>query len=132
MSGREKLAGARPLFIAALLLAGCYSGPATSDTLRLPARVQQVEVVVMESVPVQANAVVRGYLPDGCSKVADIGQARDGSLFRVSIMTTRPADVMCTAVIRDFERSIPLDVAGLPAGGYMVDVNGVRASFRLP
>lgn len=122
----------RVVFLGILLLTGCYSGPATSDTSRRPAGVQQVEVLVREPAPLQVTAVVRGYLPDGCTEIAEIEQTRAGSLFSVLIMTTRPPDMMCTAVIRNFERSIPLDVTGLQAGNYAVDVNGVRTSFKLP
>lgn len=131
MSGRQNRAGIRAIFLAILLLGGCYSATATSDTVRMPARIQQVEVVVEGSEPVTVTVVARGYLPDGCSQVADIEQTREDKLFRVSIMTTRPAGMMCTAVIRNFEKSIQLDVTGLSAGSYRVDVNGIQAHFDL-
>jgi inhibitor of cysteine peptidase len=38
---------------------------------------------------------------------------------------------MCTQIVVPFEESIPLDVVGLPAGTYTVDVNGVTGSFTL-
>jgi inhibitor of cysteine peptidase len=47
------------------------------------------------------------------------------------ISTTRPADAICTQVLGSFEETIALEVEGLPAGTYTVDVNGVIGSFTL-
>jgi len=49
----------------------------------------------------------------------------------VTIGTTRPADAVCATVLVDFEEVVPVDVLGLPAGTYTVDVNGVLATFTL-
>ena len=46
------------------------------------------------------------------------------------IQTLREADVMCIQVIETFEKRIPLDVYGLPAGDYTVKVNGIEAEFN--
>ena len=91
----------------------------------------EVSVQILESFPVQARAVVQGELPDGCTTIDSIEQSREGNEFRVSIVTSRPADAFCTQVLVLFEETIPLEVRGLPAGEYRVVANGVAATFRL-
>jgi hypothetical protein len=95
------------------------------------AAVEAVDVLILESFPVQVNVVARGNLPDGCTTISDATQERDGNTFRVMITTVRPVDAMCTEALVLFEKVIALDVYGLPAGVYTVDVNGVTAPFEL-
>jgi inhibitor of cysteine peptidase len=113
-----------------LLLAGCEKSSDPS-LIRQEARVTEVSVQILESFPVQARAVVQGELPDGCTTIDSIEQSREGNEFRVSIVTSRPADAFCTQVLVLFEETIPLEVRGLPAGEYRVVANGVAATFRL-
>jgi hypothetical protein len=95
------------------------------------ATVDSVEIRILESFPVQVQAVIRGSLPDGCTQIDQIAQTREGNAFSVTIATIRPADAICTQVLALFEKVIPLDVAGLSDGVYTVLVNGVSASFEL-
>ncbi|HUT18562.1 MAG TPA: hypothetical protein VM366_05325, partial [Anaerolineae bacterium] len=95
------------------------------------ARVEAIEILILESFPVQVNVVARGNLPDGCTTIDRIEQERDESVFVITITTVRPAEQMCTEALVPFEEVISLDVAGLKAGTYTVDVNGVRDTFEL-
>jgi inhibitor of cysteine peptidase len=95
------------------------------------APVDSVDLLTLESFPVQIRALVKGNLPDGCTTIDQITQQRQGSTFTVTITTKRPADKMCTEALVPFEESIALDVAGLPAGTYTVAVNAVTATFTL-
>jgi hypothetical protein len=96
------------------------------------ATVNTVDVLIMESFPVQAAAAVTGYLPDGCTTLGEPQVNFDGAnTFTVVLPTTRPADAMCTQAIVDFDTNIPLPVEGLSAGTFTVDVNGVTATFEL-
>jgi inhibitor of cysteine peptidase len=95
------------------------------------ARVEEIEIVILESFPVQVNVVARGNLPDGCTAIDRIEQQRQGDAFLVTITTVRPASQMCTQALVPFEQVISLDVAGLKAGTYMVNVNGVQDTFEL-
>jgi hypothetical protein len=70
-------------------------------------------------------------LPDGCTTIDQILDAREGNAFQVTITTLRPANQVCTEALMPFERIIPLDVYGLPAGTYTVIVNGVSDTFQL-
>ncbi len=93
--------------------------------------VENIEILILESFPVQIYVIAKGYLPDGCTEIGDITKRMDGNTFTVTVETIRPADMMCTQAIVPYEKSIPLDVYGLKAGTYSVVVNSVRGSFEL-
>jgi len=93
--------------------------------------VEDIEILILESSPVQVNVVAKGYLPDGCTEIGDITKSKDGNTFVINIETIRPADAMCTQAIVPYEEVIPLDVYGLKAGAYNVVVNSVSDSFEL-
>ncbi len=119
--------------IGALSLAACRHEPEVAEKAVVrQANVQRIEVVVLDSEPAQVRVVAYGYLPDGCTTVAGISQTRDDRTFRAVIRTTRPAAALCTQMIIRFQETFPLDVGGLPAGAYTVDVNGVTGAFTLP
>jgi inhibitor of cysteine peptidase len=118
------------LAIPFLLAASCEKSSDPS-VIVAEARVTDVSVQILESFPVQARAVVRGELPDGCTVIESIAQSREGNEFRLRIMTSRPSDLSCTQGVVPFEEVIPLDVLGLSAGEYRVLANGVLAIFRL-
>jgi len=96
-----------------------------------PANVNDVEILILESFPIQVNVIVHGEFPDICTEIAKVTTAREGPAFLVTITTRRPADAVCAQVITSFEKVISLDVAGLKKGTYPVDVNGVRSTFEL-
>jgi hypothetical protein len=77
------------------------------------------------------EGMARGNLPDGCTTINEVIQERDGNTFRVTITTVRPVGMVCTEALVPFEKVIVLDVYGLPAGVYTVDVNGVGDTFEL-
>jgi inhibitor of cysteine peptidase len=93
--------------------------------------VESVDVRILESFPVQVQVLAKGYLQDSCTKLDTTTQSLDSHTFIVTMTTSRPADLACTQVITPFEEPIPLDLAGLKAGTYMVTVNGVTGTFTL-
>lgn len=95
------------------------------------ANVESIDIRTMESFPVQINVVAEGYLPDGCTEIDKISTQKEGNNFNITITTKRPKDVMCTQAIENFTKTIPLEVQGLSAGNYTVNVNGVTGSFEL-
>lgn len=126
----------------AMLIAACAPGagasPASTET-PLPsapasaATVESVEVQILESMPVQVNVIVRGYLPDaGCTSIRSVEQIREGNVFRLTLVTTTDPLALCAQALTPFEQVVSLDVSDLPAGAYTVDVQGVEASFELP
>jgi hypothetical protein len=97
------------------------------------ADVQTVEIQILESYPLQVNAIARGYLPDaGCTTISGAGQSRTGNRFTVTVTTKYDAQVFCAQGLTPFEYVIPLEVGSLLPGTYIVNVNGVETSFQLP
>lgn len=95
------------------------------------APVESIDIQILESFPVQVQVIARGNLPDGCTTIDEVLTERIDQLFRVTITTERPADAICTEALVPFDEVVQLDVLGLSAGEYQVDVNGVTGSFTL-
>ncbi len=95
------------------------------------ANVESIQVMTLESFPVQVHVIAEGYLPNGCPKIDEITTEREGNTFNIKISTKSPKDAMCTQAIVPFSKTIPLEVQGLKAGNYTVNVNGVTGSFEL-
>ncbi len=93
---------------------------------------EEMAVNVMESFPVQVSVTLKGYVPDGCTKIHEITSERDEQTFDIKIITKRPGgDVMCTMAIVPFEETIALDVNGLQAGEYVVRCGNLSENFTL-
>ena len=107
------------------------SGLKDGDYIYGTAVVEYTEILVLESFPVQIHVIAKGYLPDGCTEIDMVEEERDGNTFTVTITTKRPKDMMCTQAIVPYEKVVPLDVYGLKAGMYDVNVNSVTDSFEL-
>jgi hypothetical protein len=110
---------------------GAVEGPVTSPDTGM-AVVEGLDVRILESFPVQVQAVVTGYLPDGCTTITGVEATNEGTTFRIRIATDRPADAMCTQQVVPFEQVVGLNTTGLPAGNYQVVVNDVSVGFDLP
>ena len=123
------------LLLLAFLVAACGATPAPAPggetVVHGKAVVEEIEILILESFPVQIHVVARGYLLDGCTEIDEILEERSGNSFQVTITTVRPANAECTEALVPFEEVIALDVVGLPAGTYQVDVNGATGSFEL-
>jgi len=101
------------------------------DYIYSTANVQNIKIVSLESFPVQVQVIAEGYLPDGCTGIDKIKTEREGNTFNINISTKRPKDSVCTQIVKNFTETIPLEVHGLKAGNYTVNVNGVKRSFEL-
>ena len=117
------------------ILAGCCGEKTTptavdGEVITGEATVESIEILLLESFPIQVNVVALGNLPDNCTEISEITKDRDNNTFRVTIITSRPMDKVCAEVLVPFKEVIPLDVMGLPAGVYTVNVNGVRDTFE--
>lgn len=91
------------------------------------ATIHSVELLLLESFPVQVNAVIHGSLPDSCVTVEPISQQRRDHTFTLTVTTSRMTDTMCVEQQQPFEHIVSLDVADLPAGEYTVAVNGANS-----
>lgn len=94
--------------------------------------VDSVQVMIMESFPVQVSISVSGNKSVPCVELLPAAVARKDNVFTVVMAETvlGPAE-SCIAVLDPFEEVVSLDVLGLSAGDYTVVVNGVEAEFTL-
>ena len=94
--------------------------------------VQSVEIQILESQPLQVNAIVRGQLPNvSCTKISSVSQVRDGNTFRLTLTTATDPLLPCAPALAPFEQIVPLDVSNLPPAKYTVNANGVEQTFEL-
>lgn len=91
--------------------------------------IDSIDVLVLESWPLQVNAVIKGNLPDGCTVIHQVQNQIDGTVFNIKIFTIREKEAFCTEALVPFEEVVPLDVYGLPAGTYTVKAYGASAEF---
>ncbi|MCI0399087.1 MAG: hypothetical protein L0332_19080 [Chloroflexi bacterium] len=122
----------------ASLLAGCVGGGAAAGTATATAgpvaslaTVESIEIIVQETFPVQVSVVARGMWPNSCTTIDRVEQRRTQAIFRVTLATLERHDVACPETPVPFEESVALDVLGLPAGIYIVEVNNVEDTFTL-
>jgi inhibitor of cysteine peptidase len=115
-----------PILLIIIFFTGCFS---LLPTIGL-ALVDEIEILILESFPVQINVIASGNLPDPCTEISEVLQEKEGNAFFITIKTYRSPG-FCIQVLAPFEEIIPLEVYGLPAGTYTVDVNGVQATFDL-
>ncbi len=138
------------LGLAGLLLAACQAVPGftggqppgenpipvdpqspTGEEFPTLATVENIQIQLLESMPVQVKVLVGGYLNDSCSAVDRIVKERNGNSFQVTIFAKRTGDQVCAQAVYPFQELVDLEVLGLPAGTYSVDVNGVQDQFVL-
>jgi len=115
-----------PILLIIIFFTGCFS---LLPTIGL-ALVDEIEILILESFPVQINVIASGNLPDPCTEISEVLQEKEGNAFFITIKTYRSPG-FCIQVLAPFEEIIPLEVYGLPAGTYTVDVNGVQTTFDL-
>lgn len=94
--------------------------------------VDSVDVLLLESFPLQVQLAVEGYKSVPCVTLLPPAVSRAGDTFTVLLAESElgPAE-SCIAIIDPFSITIPLDVLGMEAGDYRVLVNGVEAGFTL-
>ena len=95
------------------------------------ANIESFEIFIAESFPVQVHVRVKGYLGDGCTTIHKTEHFRKNDTFIINILTQRPKDAICTREIKNFDQKIKLEVEGLKAGTYKVNVNGKVKEFIL-
>lgn len=96
------------------------------------ATVESLEVILLESFPVQAQAIVSGTLPDGCSELHEVSVEQQGLRFKLTLKTRHlTGDVACTEALVPLEETVDLDIQGLEAGTYTVVAQDKQATFTL-
>ncbi|MBA7477385.1 hypothetical protein ES707_12794 [subsurface metagenome] len=114
------------IMLITIFITGCFSIPPTIGL----ASVDEIDILILESFPIQINVIAKGNLPDPCTEISEVLQEKEGNTFFITIKTYSFSG-FCIQVLAPFEEIIPLEVYGLPAGTYTVDVNGVQDTFDL-
>jgi inhibitor of cysteine peptidase len=96
--------------------------PANGETFQSFTNIESVDVLVMESFPMQVSLVVKGAQPDGCEFPVIVEQQREGNTVTVQIYRDMPLAVMCAAVLIPYEATIPLE-GGFEPGSYTFSIN---------
>jgi inhibitor of cysteine peptidase len=117
------------LAILALIASGCATATAPEDSDEV--RVESIDILILESFPVQVRAVLRGTTRDGCIVIDDVDATREGNAFELTIVSSRLDNARCSDERQPFEENVPLDVHGLPAGAYTVTTGELHATFEL-
>jgi hypothetical protein len=100
-------------------------------TVTSAAVVKSIEILLLESFPLQVHAILRGDLPDaGCTTISSVNQVREGNTFKLTLVTTTDPLAVCAQALTPFEEVVPLEVHGLPAGTYTVQAGGVQTTFE--
>jgi len=114
-----------PLFLfAGQLLTACSgsANPTVVSAERLPVEIGSVDLLQLESYPVQLMIHVEGWLPNPCSRVGwDVEERSPGEL-EVDLYAVADGSKMCIQVLAPFEVTIPLGAQ--PQGGVAIELNG--------
>lgn len=126
------------LLIVVCMLAACTSSPerqGNADSERPQGgsgTSAMVDSVTVEQRDNHYYAVVNGFYPDACTYVSSIEQSVEGNTISITLLTDRPADVMCAMMVTPFTVDILLTTGGLMSQEYSVHVNdGPSTTFTL-
>ena len=114
-------------------VAPAHPEPIDSDVVAVPAPIESVEVLILESFPPRYNLRVVSGLPNGCTSFGGYSVDRDGNMIRVTMTNLVPAPsdppMFCTMIYGLEETVISLGSDFGPGKTYTVDVNGVIETF---
>ncbi len=104
--------------------------PGGHTTANMPLVIEAVDVLVLESYPMQLTLQVSGYQQDGCQAPVQVAQSRDGNTVIVQVYRTMLPGAMCPQVIQSYEASIKLE-GGFESGDYSIRVNDFIVDITL-
>ena len=95
------------------------------------APIESVEILILESFPVQYRVLVISGLPNACYSFAGFRVERRDDLVQIEIVNWRPADpgVVCAEVYGTVATNVPLGTDFEPGKRYTVQVNDVTETF---
>jgi len=94
--------------------------------------IEYVEILLLESFPVQVNLLLTGNLPTPCYELRAVAYAADDqNRIDVEVYSVIEPGIMCTQVVKPFEATIPL--GAYTEGIFSVWVNGEEVgTIELP
>ncbi|MEK6221085.1 MAG: hypothetical protein N2D54_02435 [Chloroflexota bacterium] len=89
------------------------------------AEVKNVDILILESYPIQVMLKIEGSLPTPCHVLAaKFSDPNAQNEIYVEIFSEIAEDVICIQVIEDFQENVGLPLNDLPDGKYSIWVNG--------
>jgi uncharacterized protein YkwD len=95
------------------------------------AEVSAIEILTAAGSPDQIRILVRGSLQDTCDVIDEPVVNRQDYRFSISLSFVRQSGEACVSRPQDYEKTIPLDLSGLPDGEYTISVNGSAGIYLL-
>ncbi|GAG16495.1 unnamed protein product, partial [marine sediment metagenome] len=71
------------IMLITIFITGCFSIPPTIGL----ASVDEIDILILESFPVQINVIAKGNLPDPCTEISEVLQEKEGNTFFITIKT---------------------------------------------
>ena len=96
------------------------------------AQVESVTATVDPANPSGATVQIKGLLHDGATRVHEVQQQRLADGFVLTVITARPRRAVASLALIPFERSVTLDLTGMPKGPCRIVANGVAAEISVP
>jgi len=102
------------------------------ETVEVAAPIDRIEILIMESFPVQYAVSVVSGLPGGCARFERITHAIKGDRIEIEVINTMPAPdelVACTRIYGYAQNTVELGTDFQPGTTYTVAVNGAEETF---
>ncbi len=106
--------------------------PANSEWIYKLATVEDVQATISSSNPSEASVTVRGLLPDGATRINNVKVQRLPEGIFLTITTARPRKAMATMALVPFERTVQVDLKGLPKGESRITANDAPTTVIVP
>ncbi len=119
------------LIIISIAVTACGSPLDINTATDEEVEVGNVEILTVGSNPANYFADVSGLLPDGCSQIGENDQEVNNGTIEVTLYSITSDEDCSFLNPTPFKERVSLDVRGIPAGTYFVEVNGVIASGSL-
>lgn len=104
--------------------------PGAPGVVRGPVYIDSVELLLLESYPVQVRALVKGSLPTPCHQLVwDLSDPDASGRIVLDVYSNADADSVCAQVLEPFEQSI--DIGSFTGGSYVLVVDGVEYPFTI-
>ncbi len=119
------------VFVLFLSLIGCRAENRPGNLEIKPAPIHEINISYAKSKPPQVLVVIKGGLPDGCSKFHTINYQVTGNILDIQVTIERPKDAICTEIYGYFDRTVNLGSAFIQGEVYTVNVNDQTTTFTM-
>jgi hypothetical protein len=93
------------------------------------APIHEVEVLFMESYPVQVGVYIQGGLRDGCTTFHDAVVTREGDTINIEVTVQKPRDKVCPTIYTYFEENLNLGSEFTVGTTYTIIVSDFQTTF---